>query len=53
MTRIGLEFKDYKKVGCREQLLNIANYCYLEQLAPENRKYYVDNTRDSVTRGKV
>lgn len=53
MTRLGLEFKDYKKVGCREQLLNIANYCWLEQKAPENKKHHVNNYRDSVTRGKI
>lgn len=53
MTRLGMEFKAYKKTGNMEQLINIANYCILESLAPENKKFCFDNTVDSVTRGKL
>ena len=53
MTRIGLEYKAYKKTGNSECLRNIANYCVLEDLEPENAKHHFDGHVDSVTRGKV
>ena len=47
------EIKAYKKTGNREHLLNIANYCILESLEPENIKFHFDNTVESVTRGRI
>jgi hypothetical protein len=52
MTRMIMEVKSYKRTGNMENLLNIANYCYLETLAPENSKFHYDNTADSATRSK-
>ena len=53
MTRLGLELKAYRRTGNRELLLNIANYSWLESVAPENKKFHWDNTAESATRGKV
>ena len=53
MTRLRLELNAYKKKGNYEQLLNIANYCWLESRAPENKKFHYDPNVDSVTRGKI
>lgn len=53
MTRIFMEFEAYRKSGNSEHLLNIANYCILETIAPENKKHHSDNTVDSVTRGRI
>lgn len=53
MTRMIMEVKAYNKTGNREQLLNIANYCWLESQAPENKKFHHDPFIDSVTRGKI
>lgn len=52
-TRLTLEVKAYKKTGNAEHLINIANYCILEYIAPEHLKFHFDATVDSVTRGKV
>lgn len=53
MTRMYLEMKAYKRTGNQEHLFNIANYCILESMAPENKKFHFDGSVDSVTRGKV
>lgn len=53
MTRLIMEVKHYKRNGNMEQLINIANYAWLESQAPENPKFHFDSTVDSVTRGKL
>lgn len=53
LTRMGLERAAYRKTGNREHLYNIAVYCLLEAIAPENEKHHFDPTVGSVTRGKV
>lgn len=53
MTRLQMELKNYKKTGNSESLYNIANYCLLEILAPENKKFHFNSTADSVTRDKI
>lgn len=52
MTRIKLELKAYRRTGNREHLLNIANYCHLECMAPENPRHHFDNSVGSATRGR-
>jgi hypothetical protein len=53
LTRMKMEVAAYERTGNMEQLLNIANYCYLEAYAPENPKFHWDPKVDSVTRGKI
>ncbi len=53
LTRLQLELKAYEKTGNFEQLLNIANYCFLEGAAPQNKKLHFDPNAESVTRGIV
>lgn len=53
MTRMVMEMKAYKRYGNMEHLYNIANYCLLESVAPENKKFCFDAGVDSVTRGKL
>jgi len=53
MTRLGKEYAAYKKTGNAEHLYNIANYAYLESIAPENPKFHEDNTVSSVTRASL
>jgi hypothetical protein len=50
MTRMEKEMKAYRKTGNQEQLINIAVYCFLESVTPENPKFHFDNTAESVTR---
>ena len=50
MTRLGKEFKAYKKTGNAEHLLNIAVYAYLESEAPEHKNQHWDILADSATR---
>jgi hypothetical protein len=52
LSRLKSEVLAYEKTGNAEHLLNIANYSYLESIAPENRKYHFDPTAESATRGK-
>lgn len=52
LTRMEAELKAYKRIGNCEQLYNIANYCWLESVAPENEKFHFDNRVKSVTRKK-
>lgn len=49
-TRMKKELKAYEKTGNAEQLINIANYCVLEWIAPEHPKHHFDPTAESVTR---
>lgn len=53
LTRMALELRAYRRNGNAEHLLNIANYCLLEQSAPENPKFHFDNAVESATRRKV
>lgn len=53
LKRLKLEVKAYEKTGNMEHLMNIANYAWLESVAPQNPKFHFDNTRASVTRGRV
>lgn len=50
LTRLEIELKSYKQTGNAEQLYNIANYCLLESLFPENGKFHYNKEVDSVTR---
>ncbi len=50
LTRMKKELVAYEQTGNMEQLLNIANYCFLESFAPENKKFHFDNSVESVTR---
>jgi hypothetical protein len=52
MHRLELELKEYKITGNNEHLLNVAVYCWLESMAPENKRFHFDATVDSATRGK-
>jgi hypothetical protein len=53
LTRLSMELKEYKKRGNCEQLYNIAVFCWLESLEPENKKFHFDPSVDSVTRGRI
>lgn len=53
MTRMIMEMKHYKRTGNQESLFNIANYCLLEQIFPENKRSYLDTCEESVTRSKL
>lgn len=53
LTRAIKELEVYEKTGNGEHLYNAANYCHLEMYKPQNPKFHLDNTVDSVTRGKV
>lgn len=50
LTRLKKELAAYTAAGNAEQLINIANYCILEWIAPEHPKHHFDPTVDSVTR---
>jgi hypothetical protein len=53
LSRLKAEIKAYERTGNRIHLLNAANYCHLEDYAPENPKHNNDNVHvESVTRGK-
>lgn len=53
LTRLNIEIKAYRRTGNAEHLYNIANYCVLETIAPENKKFHFDPMVDSATRGKI
>lgn len=53
MKRMTIEFQEYRRTGNGEHLFNIANYCILESVAPQNKKYHLNTLVDSVTRGKM
>lgn len=52
MSRMEAEAKAYRKSGNREHLMNIANYAYLESVAPEHENSHYDDKVESVTRKK-
>ncbi len=52
LSRLEREIKAYRKCGNFEHLLNVANYAFLEGVAPENKKLYFDPNAESVTRGE-
>ena len=49
-NRLAKEALAYATTGNAEHLLNIANYCVLEWIAPGHPKHHFDPTVDSVTR---
>lgn len=51
-SRMKKELKAYELSGNAEQLINIANYCILEWIAPEHPKHHFDPNAESVTRKK-
>jgi hypothetical protein len=54
LTRLKVEVKEYERTGDREHLINAANYCCLEDIAPENEKWHKGNdNKPSVTRDKL
>lgn len=53
MTRIEFELDAYKVSGNLEHLFNIANYCILENIKPQNKKFHLNVRARSATRGKV
>lgn len=53
LKRLKLELKAYDKDGNIEHLINVANYCYLESVAPQSSKAHLDITVESATRGKL
>lgn len=50
LSRLKKEIAAYSKTGNREHLINAANYCLLEDLEPQNKKYHFDPEARSVTR---
>jgi hypothetical protein len=53
MSRMIKEVEAYKRSGNAEQLLNIANYCVLEWIAPEHSKHHFNPNVKSATREEV
>lgn len=53
MTRMEKELNKYKQTGNFEQLLNIANYAFLESEFPENKKFHFDPNAASATRAAM
>ena len=51
--RAKMELENYEKEGCREQLLNVSVYGYLEAAAPRHPNFHHDAKKESVTRGKI
>lgn len=50
MHLIQKEFRAYKRTGNCEHLYNIANYCYLETVAPGNKKFHFKADVKSIRR---
>jgi hypothetical protein len=50
LARLRAELSAYTRSGNAEQLINIANYAFLESQAPQNKKFHFDNTAGSATR---
>lgn len=53
IKKLKLELSAYRKTGNHEHLINIANYAWLESVAPAHKRYHFDSGVDSATRGKV
>ena len=51
-SRMDKEMKAYGKTGNAEHLINIANYCVLEWIAPQHPNHHFDPGVKSVTRKK-
>ena len=49
-TRLKAEIDAYEKTGNREHLINAANYCFLENEAPEHPDSHFEHPNISVTR---
>lgn len=50
MDRGGREWREYRRTGNFEHLLNVAVYCFLESEAPQNKRFHFDAGVGSVTR---
>lgn len=50
LTRLKAEVREYTKTGNAEHLINAANYCFLETIAPEHKHSHFEQTTKSVTR---
>lgn len=44
------ELRTYKRTGNAEHLINCANFCHLEDYAPQNTRHHYDPSAKSVTR---
>lgn len=53
LTRLQAEVDSYRATGNIEHLVNAANYCYLESIAPEHPTPHHDVSAKSVTRDKM
>lgn len=53
LTRLKAELKAYEESGNQEHLVNIANYCFLETVAPQHKKAHWAVLEKSVTRDKL
>ena len=50
LSRLKAELKTYEKTGNAENLINIANYAFLESFAPEHPQAHFNNLARSATR---
>jgi len=50
MDRLEKEVKMYRITGNMEHLINIANYCHLESVEPQNPRFHYDPAAPSATR---
>lgn len=50
MKRAELELHNYKSTGNALKLRDLANYCLLESLCPQNKKFHFDATAESSSR---
>ena len=53
LDRLRLETSAYRRTGNVEHLYNIANYAFLESVAPQHPKPVKDVSVGSVTRGQI
>lgn len=53
MKRLGLEFAAYRRTGNVEHLFNIANYAFLETVAPQHPNQHWNDAVESATRGQL
>ena len=52
LSRLRTELKAYERNGNREHLRNLANYAYLESVAPQHPRHHDDPLTRSATRRK-
>lgn len=50
LSRAEAELKAYRRTGNQEHLINIANYCWLESVAPQHKNSHYDPEVKSVIR---